>query len=60
MSFAGASKHVRTLERAVGCPLLRRSTHRVELTLAGEALLSTAHDVMASLASGLATTRAVG
>ena len=33
------SRQIRALERLVGCPLLRRSTHRVELTLAGEALL---------------------
>ncbi len=60
ISGPALSRQIRTLERAVGCPLLRRSTHRVELTLAGEALLATAHEVMASLSSGLATTRAVG
>ena len=60
ISGPALSRQIRTLERAVGCPLLRRSTHHVELTLAGEALLSTAHDVMASLSSGLATTRVVG
>src|SRR3954462_11907205 len=33
------SRQIRALERLMGCELLRRSTHRVELTVAGEALL---------------------
>jgi DNA-binding MarR family transcriptional regulator len=33
------SRQIRGLERLVGCDLFRRSTQRVALTLAGEALL---------------------
>lgn len=39
LSQPALSRQIRTLERLVGTDLLRRSTHRVELTLAGEALL---------------------
>ena len=34
------------LEKLIGCDLLRRSTHRVELTLAGEALLERTHGLL--------------
>jgi epsilon-lactone hydrolase len=54
------SRQIRTLERLVGCDLLRRSTHRVELTLAGEALLDKARGLLADLDSAVATTRSVG
>ena len=54
------SRQIRTLERLVGCDLLRRSTHRVELTLAGEALLDKARALLADLDSAVATTRSVG
>jgi monoterpene epsilon-lactone hydrolase len=37
------------LERLVGCALLRRSAHHVELTLAGDALLDRARPVLAAL-----------
>jgi epsilon-lactone hydrolase len=33
------SRQIRALEQLLGCEVLRRSSHRVELTLAGEALL---------------------
>ena len=48
------SRQIRGLERLVGCDLFRRSTQRVELTLAGEALLARAR---ASRASPTWTTR---
>jgi DNA-binding transcriptional LysR family regulator len=42
VSQPALSRQIRALEKLVGCELLRRSTHRVELTLAGEALLERA------------------
>jgi len=54
------SRQIRTLERLLGCELLRRSTHRVELTLAGDALLARARRMMADLDEAIATTRSVG
>ena len=40
------SRQIRALEQLLGCELLRRSTHRVELTLAGEALLDRVRPVL--------------
>jgi epsilon-lactone hydrolase len=60
VSQPALSRQVRALERLVGCTLLRRSTHRVELTLAGEALLSRAEDLIADLDGAVAATRSVG
>lgn len=54
------SRQIRALERLVGCDLLRRSTHRVELTLAGEALLTRARQLITDLDDAIATTRTVG
>jgi monoterpene epsilon-lactone hydrolase len=54
------SRQIRTLERLVGCDLLRRSTHQVELTLAGEALLDKARALLADLDSAVETARSVG
>ena len=42
------SRQIRSLERLVGCDLFRRSTQRVELTLAGEALLAHARALLAA------------
>jgi monoterpene epsilon-lactone hydrolase len=52
LSQPALSRQIRTLERVVGCELLHRSTHRVELTLAGEALLDRAHRVLARSGRG--------
>lgn len=60
ISSPALSRQISALERLVGCQLLRRSTHRVELTLAGEALLACARGLIADLAAGVAATRAVG
>ena len=49
LSQPALSRQVRSLERLVGCDLLRRSTHRVELTLAGEALLDRARRLLTDL-----------
>ena len=60
VSQPALSRQIRTLERLVGCELLRRSTHRVELTLAGDALLDRARPVLAALDEALAAAQSVG
>jgi monoterpene epsilon-lactone hydrolase len=60
LSQPALSRQIRTLERVVGCELLRRSTHRVELTLAGEALLDRARSVLAALDEAVAAAQSVG
>ncbi|MDN5861239.1 MAG: alpha/beta hydrolase fold domain-containing protein [Pseudonocardia sp.] len=60
LSAPALSRQIRMLERLVGCDLLRRSTHHVELTLAGEALLDRARAVLADVDDAVQRTRAVG
>jgi acetyl esterase/lipase len=60
VSQPALSRQVRALERLIGCELLRRSTHRVELTVAGEALLERAHRLLGEVDDAIAATRAVG
>ncbi len=60
LSQPALSRQIRALERLLGCDLLRRSTHRVELTLAGEAFLDRARILLGDLDSAIATTRSVG
>jgi epsilon-lactone hydrolase len=60
LSQPALSRQIRTLERLVGCELLRRSTHRVELTLAGDALLDRARPLLADLDEAVAATQSVG
>ncbi|WP_433271364.1 alpha/beta hydrolase fold domain-containing protein [Actinosynnema sp. CS-041913] len=60
LSAPALSRQVRTLERLVGCDLLRRSTHRVELTTAGETFLDCARSLLRDLDRGLSVTRAAG
>src|SRR5262252_4465924 len=60
LSQPALSRQISSLERLVGCELLRRSTHRVELTLAGEALLSRARELLQSLDEAVSVTRSVG
>jgi epsilon-lactone hydrolase len=60
LSQPALSRQIRALERALGCELLKRSTHSVELTLAGEALLDRARVVLAALDEAIATAQAVG
>jgi monoterpene epsilon-lactone hydrolase len=60
VSQPALSRQIRALERLVGCPLLRRSTHRVELTLAGEALLTRADQLIDDLDTAIAAARSVG
>ncbi|HEX4815813.1 MAG TPA: LysR family transcriptional regulator, partial [Nonomuraea sp.] len=49
LSQPALSRQIRMLERLVGSDLLRRSTHRVELTLAGDALLDRARRLLSDL-----------
>jgi acetyl esterase/lipase len=60
LSQPALSRQIRSLERLIGCELFRRSTQRVELTLAGEALLSHARSLLAAAEGAIAATRAVG
>jgi acetyl esterase/lipase len=60
LSQPALSRQIRALERFVGCDLLRRSTHQVELTLAGEALLDRARRLLGELDEAVSVTRSVG
>ena len=54
------SRQIRALEKALGCELLRRTTHLVELTLAGEALLDRSQDVLRGVDEAVAAAQSVG
>jgi epsilon-lactone hydrolase len=54
------SRQIRTLERLLGCTLLRRSTHRVELTLAGDALLARVRPILHEVDATVSTVQSVG
>src|SRR4051812_40328603 len=60
VSQPALSRQIRALERLVGPQLLRRSTHRVELTVAGDALLDRARRLLADLDEAVATAQSVG
>jgi monoterpene epsilon-lactone hydrolase len=60
LSQPALSRQIRSLERLIGTDLLRRSTHRVELTLAGDALLDRARRLLSDLDDAVRTTRSVG
>ncbi|WP_327588634.1 alpha/beta hydrolase fold domain-containing protein [Nonomuraea sp. NBC_00507] len=60
LSQPALSRQIRMLERLVGSDLLRRSTHRVELTLAGDALLDRARRLLSDLDDAISATRSVG
>jgi acetyl esterase/lipase len=60
LSQPALSRQIRALERLVGCDLLRRSTHGVELTLAGDALLDRVRRLLREVDDAVAATRAVG
>jgi monoterpene epsilon-lactone hydrolase len=60
LSQPALSRQIRALERLVGCDLLLRSTHRVALTLAGEALLDRANRLLREVDDAVAVTRSVG
>jgi len=54
------SRQIRTLEQLLGCTLLRRTTHRVELMLAGEALLDRVRPVLREVDATISTVQSVG
>ncbi len=54
------STSIRTLERELGAELFRRTTRRVELTPAGEALLPEARRTLAAAAAARASVEGVG
>jgi epsilon-lactone hydrolase len=60
LSQPALSRQIRALEHLIGCELFRRSTHRVQLTLAGEALLDHARKVLAEVEEAISRTQAVG
>jgi epsilon-lactone hydrolase len=60
LSQPALSRQIRALERAIGCDLFRRTTHLVELTVAGEALLDHGRSVLAAVDSAVSHTREVG
>jgi epsilon-lactone hydrolase len=60
VSQPALSRQIRGLERLVGCDLLRRSTHQVELTLAGDALLDRARELLHGVDDAVTASRAVG
>ncbi|WP_037319890.1 alpha/beta hydrolase fold domain-containing protein [Amycolatopsis orientalis] len=60
VSQPALSRQIKALEQLIGCQLLRRSTHRVELTLAGEALLGATLPLLSDMDDAIALTRSVG
>ena len=60
ISQPALSRQIRALEQLVGCDLLRRTTHWVELTLAGEALLDRARKLLHDVDEAVAATQSVG
>jgi epsilon-lactone hydrolase len=54
------SRQIRALEQLLGCELLRRSTHRVELTIAGEALLARVRPLLREVDAAVSAAQSVG
>ena len=54
------SRQIRALEELLGCELLRRSTHRVELTIAGEALLDRVRPVLREVDAAVSAVQSLG
>jgi monoterpene epsilon-lactone hydrolase len=54
------SRQIRALEQLVGCELLRRSTRRVELTLAGAALLERARHLLSEVDEAVTAVQSIG
>jgi acetyl esterase/lipase len=60
LSQPALSRQIRALEQFVGVELFRRSTHQVELTLAGEALLDRARSILRGVDEAVSVTQSVG
>jgi epsilon-lactone hydrolase len=60
LSQPALSRQISRLEQLVGVELLRRSTHGVELTLAGEALLAKARKLLGDVDDAVSAALAVG
>jgi monoterpene epsilon-lactone hydrolase len=54
------SRQIRALEQLLGCELLRRSTHQVELTIAGEALLDRVRPVLRQVDAAVSAVQSLG
>jgi epsilon-lactone hydrolase len=54
------SRQVRGLEKLLGSELLRRSSHRVELTLAGEAMLARVRPLLREVDATVSTVQSLG
>jgi DNA-binding transcriptional LysR family regulator len=55
LTQSGLSRRITFLERAVGSPLVSRSTHQVELTESGRLLLPVAADLLLRMAGAQST-----
>ncbi len=60
LSQSALSRQVRGLEQLLGCDLLRRSSHSVELTIAGEALLDRARRLLTDVDEAVSVTLSIG
>ncbi len=60
VSPSALSRQISALEKLVGCELLERSTHSVELTLAGDALLERAREVLRDVDAAVQMAQSVG
>jgi epsilon-lactone hydrolase len=60
ISQPALSRQIRGLEQLVGCQLLKRSTHQVELTVAGEALLERSRRLLNDVDAAVSAALAVG
>jgi epsilon-lactone hydrolase len=60
VSPSALSRQIGALEKLVGCELLERSTHSVELTLAGDALLERAREVLRDVDAAVQMAQSVG
>jgi epsilon-lactone hydrolase len=60
LSQPALSRQISRLEQLVGVELVRRSTHNVELTLAGEALLARSRKLLADVDDAVSAALAVG